>query len=201
MFLSHYHHHHLLFSNLPVPLTLTHHHSSFSHPPPSHLLHFLHRPTIIPHTISAIPPTLSSWLTELTTGTDDPSSTIQVTSTILVTGAITLFFFRTLQRRAKRAKELKFRSSGVNKSLASTSIKAKKRPSPDQALLGAIIAGVIAVILYRFTTSVEATLYRQTISDNFSDNNKRLVLPCYICLWHKFCWFIALFWSACHEHF
>lgn len=68
----------------------------------------------------------------------------------------------------------KFRSSGVKKldglkAMGSSSIKVKKAPpSPDQALLGAIIAGVIAVILYRFTTTIEATLGRQTISDNFS---------------------------------
>lgn len=49
-----------------------------------------------------------------------------------------------------------------------TPIKAKKKATADQALLGAIIAGVIAVILYRFTTNIEAALYRQTVSDNFS---------------------------------
>lgn len=54
------------------------------------------------------------------------------------------------------------------KAISSSSIKAKSPPSPDQALLGAIIAGVIAVVLYRFTTSIEATLGRQTLSDNFS---------------------------------
>lgn len=47
-------------------------------------------------------------------------------------------------------------------------IKAKNRASPDQALLGAVIAGVIAVLLYKFTTNIEAALYRQTTSDNFS---------------------------------
>ncbi|TKY66467.1 hypothetical protein E2542_SST09340 [Spatholobus suberectus] len=173
----HSHHHHLLFSTLPVPLSLTHHH-------PSPSLHFLHRPTTT--TVSAIPP---AWLAQLTTQdlgpielpfsipisllTVDPS-TIQVASSVLLSGAITVFFFRSVQRRAKRAKELKFRSSGVKKSLdclkamRSSSIKAKSPPSPDQALLGAVIAGVIAVVLYRFTTSIEATLGRQTLSDNFS---------------------------------
>ncbi|RDX62045.1 hypothetical protein CR513_59663, partial [Mucuna pruriens] len=173
----HSHHNHLLFSTLPVPLSLTHHHSLPS-------LHFLHRPTT--RAVSATPP---EWLTQLTTQdlgpielpfptpsslfTDDPS-TIQVVSSLLLSGAITLFFFRSVQRRAKRAKELKFRSSGVKKSLdnlkamRTSSIKAKNPPSPDQALLGAIIAGVIAVLLYRFTTSIEATLGRQTLSDNFS---------------------------------
>ena len=68
-------------------------------------------------TVSAIPPT-AAWLAKLTTQdfahfelpsshlfTDDPS-TIQVACSVLLTGAITVFFFRSVQRRAKRAKEL-----------------------------------------------------------------------------------------------
>lgn len=54
------------------------------------------------------------------------------------------------------------------KAMSSTSIEAKSPPSPVQALLGGISAGVIAVILYKFTTTIEAALNRQTISDNFS---------------------------------
>lgn len=114
---SHSHHHHLLFSSLPLRLSLTttHHNSSL----PS--LHFLHRPiittTTTTTTVSAIPPT-AAWLAKLTTQdfahfelpsshlfTDDPS-TIQVACSVLLTGAITVFFFRSVQRRAKRAKEL-----------------------------------------------------------------------------------------------
>jgi hypothetical protein len=48
----------------------------------------------------------------------------------------------------------------------SFSKKSKKKPSPDQALLGAVMAGVIAVILYKCTTNIEDALYRQTISSN-----------------------------------
>lgn len=47
-------------------------------------------------------------------------------------------------------------------------VEAQSPPSPVQALLGGITAGVIAVILYKFTTTVEAALNRQTISDNLS---------------------------------
>ncbi|XP_020203141.1 uncharacterized protein LOC109788738 [Cajanus cajan] len=182
-------HQHLLFSTLPVPLSLTHHHHH--HPSPS--LIFLHRPiTTTTTTVSAIP--YDAWLAQLTTTqellgggpielpfstpsvfTDEPSSsTLQLASTLLLSGAIALFLFRSIRRRVKRAKQLKFRSSGVNKSLdslnamRSSSIKAKNPPSPDQALLGAVIAGVIAVFLYRFTTSIESSLGRQTLSDNFS---------------------------------
>jgi hypothetical protein len=45
---------------------------------------------------------------------------------------------------------------------------AKGPPSPVQALLGAISAGIISLILYKFATIIEAGLSRQTISDDFS---------------------------------
>lgn len=54
------------------------------------------------------------------------------------------------------------------KALGSSSIDAKGPPSPVQALLGGLTAGVIAIILYKFTTTIEAALNRQTTSDNFS---------------------------------
>ncbi|KAL0733763.1 hypothetical protein Bca4012_009973 [Brassica carinata] len=44
----------------------------------------------------------------------------------------------------------------------------KSTPSAAQAFLGVVSAGVIAVILYRFTTTIEAGLNRQAVSDNFS---------------------------------
>ncbi|KAI6687257.1 hypothetical protein NL676_024085 [Syzygium grande] len=110
--------------------------------------------------------------------TDDPTP-LQVATSVLLTGAIAVFLFRSVRRRARRAKELKFRSSGAQKTLkeealdslkamGTTSIPAKAPPSPVQALLGGIAAGVIALILYKFTTTIEAALNRQTLSDNFS---------------------------------
>ncbi|KAL3733815.1 hypothetical protein ACJRO7_023210 [Eucalyptus globulus] len=110
--------------------------------------------------------------------TDDPTP-LQVATSLLLTGAISVFLFRAVRRRAKRAKELKFRSSGAKKTLkdealdslkamGTTSIPAKGPPSPAQALLGGIAAGVIALILYKFATTVEASLNRQTLSENFS---------------------------------
>ncbi|KAL5131534.1 hypothetical protein HKD37_12G034412 [Glycine soja] len=213
----HSHHHHLLFSTFPIPLslsTITYHHPSL----PS--LHFLQRPitsTItITTTVSAIP-FIVAWLAKLTTQgfgpfelpffspsslllLNDPS-TLQVASNVLFSGAITVFF-HSIQHHTKCAKELPFlkfqalspsptatishhksslssietphreepfnqsgifqlglRSSGVKKSLnnlkpmSSSYIKAKSPPSPDQAL---------------FTTSIEASLGRQALSDNFS---------------------------------
>ncbi|XP_028792982.1 uncharacterized protein LOC114748701 [Neltuma alba] len=189
--------HHVLFSNPSVPLSLPHN-PSFSLPlSSSPFLNFLHRPTTL-HPVSAIPPS-SPWLTQLAElaaaaedgpvelpmsmpsifATADEPSTIQIATSVLLTGAISIFLFRSIRRRAKRAKELKFRSSGVKKSLkeealdnlkamGSTSIGAKGPPSPVQALIGGISAGIIALILYKFTTTIEAALNRQTVSDNFS---------------------------------
>lgn len=57
------------------------------------------------------------------------------------------------------------------KALSSTPIESgggKSTPSAAQAFLGAISAGVIALILYKFAVTVESGLNRQTISDNFS---------------------------------
>ncbi|XP_039025769.1 uncharacterized protein LOC120159193 [Hibiscus syriacus] len=124
-----------------------------------------------------LPP--SSTSTSIFATNDDPTP-LQTATSVLLTGAIGVFLFRSLRRRAKRAKELQFRSSGAQKSLkeealdnlkamASTSIDTKSStPSAVQALLGSIAAGVIALILYKFTTTIEAALNRQSISDNFS---------------------------------
>ncbi|KAG6530339.1 uncharacterized protein LOC122043220 [Zingiber officinale] len=112
---------------------------------------------------------------------DDNPTPLQVSTSVLLTGAISVFLFRSLRRRAKRAKELRLRSSGVEKpktlkdealeslkAIGASPLEAGKPPSPLQALLGGIAAGVIALILYKFTTTIEASLNRQTISDNFS---------------------------------
>ncbi|KAE8681091.1 Carbamoyl phosphate synthetase B [Hibiscus syriacus] len=66
-------------------------------------------------------------------------------------------------------KSLKEEALDNLKAMASTSIDTKSStPSAVQALLGSIAAGVIALILYKFTTTIEAALNRQSISDNFS---------------------------------
>ncbi|XP_054816330.1 uncharacterized protein LOC129316093 isoform X2 [Prosopis cineraria] len=197
--------HHVLFSIPSVPLSLPHSPSLSIPLTLSPFLNFLHKPTIL-HPVSATPPSSSSpWLTHLAElaataqdgpielplstpsifATTDEPSTIQIATSVLLTGAITVFLFRSIRRRAKRAKELKFRSSGVKKSLkeealdnlkamGSSSIEAKGTPSPVQALIGGISAGIIALILYKFTTTIEAALNRQTVSDNFSDKSEWL---------------------------
>ncbi|KAJ4781831.1 Bidirectional sugar transporter SWEET4 [Rhynchospora pubera] len=112
---------------------------------------------------------------------DDNPSPLQVATSLLLTGSISVFLFRALRRRAKRAKELKLRSSGLSnskdpkevaldnlKAMGATTIDPGKPPSPVQAFLGSIAAGVICLILYKFATTVEASFSRQAISDNFS---------------------------------
>ncbi|KAJ4842379.1 hypothetical protein Tsubulata_000915 [Turnera subulata] len=114
--------------------------------------------------------------------TDDPSP-IQVATSLLLTGAISVFLFRSIRRRARRAKQLKVRSSGTAEKTtlkeealeslkamgAAGPVEAEKKPaSALQALLGGISAGIIALILYKFTTTIEDGLNRQALSDNFS---------------------------------
>jgi hypothetical protein len=119
---------------------------------------------------------------------DDPTP-LQLATSVLLTGAITVFLIRSVRRRAKRAKELTFRSTGAKKSLkeeamdnlkalSSTPIEGgNSTPSAAQAFLGAIAAGVIALILYKFTVTVESGLNRQTISDNFRTPTPFILYP------------------------
>ncbi|KAF2287356.1 hypothetical protein GH714_039720 [Hevea brasiliensis] len=65
--------------------------------------------------------------------------------------------------------------------MGSASIDGKKPPSPVQAFLGAISAGVIALVLYKFTTTIEAALNRQTMADNFSVGSIEIInVLCYL---------------------
>ncbi|KAK6946673.1 Protein of unknown function DUF3082 [Dillenia turbinata] len=191
---------HLLSSN--ISFSLSHHHNPLFHfpssfPSTSPSLRFLHRPTSVhlnSGQIRAIPEQWLAQTTELTSSdapddgpvelpssifaTSDNPTPLQVATSVLLTGAISLFLFRSVRRRAKRAKEMKFRSSGAKtlkeeavdslKVIAPLSVEAKAPPSPVQAFLGAFAAGVIALILYKFTITVEAALNRQAISDNYS---------------------------------
>ncbi|KAK2423689.1 hypothetical protein QL285_034126 [Trifolium repens] len=200
-------HHHLLFSNsnhfLPIPPLL------LNKPPSSLLpfLKPHTSSSSSSFSISAIPPSSSSSssssftfladvINTITTETDGPiqipdssppslfdttddPSFIQIASSVLLTGAISILLFRSFRRRAKRLKETQFRSSGEKsvkeealetlKAMGTASIDSSKGPpSPVQALLGAISAGIISLILYKFATIIEAGLSRQTISDDFS---------------------------------
>ncbi|KAL5736421.1 hypothetical protein ACOSP7_030908 [Xanthoceras sorbifolium] len=181
--------HHLISSTIPFSLSHHPHKSKFLHKPTVSLPALLRtRPSIHPSWLAQVQePTTSSTpqeegpveLTQSIFATTDDPTPIQVATSVLLTGAISIFLFRALRRRAKRSKELQFRSSGAKKSLkdealdnlkamGSASIESKSPPSPVQALLGGLTAGVIALILYKFTTTIEAALNRQTISDSFS---------------------------------
>lgn len=113
---------HSLTTNILIPL-------SHSHPYKPSLLssplsNFPYRPTT-PHHVSALPPLrpepLLAQVPEPEEGpmelppsspsifaTTDNPSTIQVATSVLLTGAISVFLFRSVRRRAKRAKELVF---------------------------------------------------------------------------------------------
>lgn len=70
--------------------------------------------------------------------------------------------------RSSGAKSMKEEAMDSLKSIGTISVDSKGSQSPAQAFLGAITAGVIAVILYKFTTTIEAALNQQTIADNYS---------------------------------
>ncbi|KAF5460956.1 hypothetical protein F2P56_020788 [Juglans regia] len=187
---------HFLSPNFPISLPHLHNSSLF----PSPLVSVPYRPTNLHH-VSALPRTRpETWLAQVPESTstaapeegpielppstpsifattDDPSP-IQVATSVLLTGAISVFLFRAVRRRAKRAKELKFRSSGVKslkeeavdtlRAMGSAPVETSSPPSPVQAFLGGVSAGVIALILYKFATTIEASLNRQALSDSFS---------------------------------
>jgi hypothetical protein len=104
-----HHNHKFYFPNLPVSLKTPH----FSTPT------LLQKSIINSHTVSAINPSqeaLSPWLSKIiTTATVDlstyfgdinESSSFQVTFSVVLSTAIAVFFFPTIQRRIKKAKQL-----------------------------------------------------------------------------------------------
>lgn len=117
--------HHLLSPNIPVSLSHLHNSSVFSSP----LIYFPYRPTTLRHVLAVPRARPETWLAQVpepTTSapapgegpielppstpsifatTDDPSP-IQVATSVLLTGAISVFLFRAVRRRARRAKEL-----------------------------------------------------------------------------------------------
>lgn len=68
----------------------------------------------------------------------------------------------------KKAKDIKEEALESLKAMGAASLEPGGPPSPVQAMLGGLAAGVIALILYRFTTTIENSLNRQTISDSYS---------------------------------
>lgn len=81
----------------------------------------------------------------------------------------------------KEAKNQKAEALDRLKAVGAAPLEAGKPPSPAQALLGGIAAGVIALILYKFTTTIEAALNRQAISDSFSVGAQWPSFPALLC--------------------
>ncbi|KAH6764252.1 hypothetical protein C2S51_015501 [Perilla frutescens var. frutescens] len=117
---------------------------------------------------------LPSSISSLLSAASDDTGALRTAASVLITGAFTLFLFTTLRRSAKRAKERKLRSRSTKEEAveslknASLKVKGKKPPSPDQALLGALIAAAFGLLLYKFTTTVEFNLNNQPLSPNYS---------------------------------
>ncbi|KAK3036315.1 hypothetical protein RJ639_031287 [Escallonia herrerae] len=160
--------------------------SPFPFPSNHHSLTFLHKPTSLQPISAHLRTRPGLWLAQLpepptttTTAleegpvelpsstpsifaTDDDPSTLQVATSVLLTGAISKF------RSTGAKKSLKEEALESLKAMTPTSAAENSPPTPVQALLGGISAGVIALILYKFTTTIEASLGRQTLSDNIS---------------------------------
>lgn len=79
-----------------------------------------------------------------------------------------LVAFQRFRSSGAKKKGLKDEALDSLKAMQTVSVEPGSPPSPVQALLGGLSAGVIAIILYKFTTTVEGSLNRQAISDNFS---------------------------------
>ncbi|CAI9266431.1 unnamed protein product [Lactuca saligna] len=54
---------------------------------------------------------------------------------------------------------------------AMTSVEVNAPPLPLQAFLGGLSAGISAIIMYKFTTTIKASLNRQTIYDKIIPNS------------------------------
>ncbi|KAJ7515687.1 hypothetical protein O6H91_22G023600 [Diphasiastrum complanatum] len=118
------------------------------------------------------------------------ASPIQLVGSVILTGAIAVLLYRSLRRRAQRAKELKLRSSGIES--ASTQIlkdtqgvsiqnlKAPevKTPPPSfrQTFFGALLGGAMAYVLYKFTVTVEGSFADKSLSANYSIRNLTITI-------------------------
>ncbi|KAL2621202.1 hypothetical protein R1flu_001407 [Riccia fluitans] len=110
---------------------------------------------------------------------------LQIAASFLLTGSIAFLLIRSLRRRAQRAKEMQFRSTGVatSKSIKEDARKAAVAkltqapevpvapPSPAQTFFGAVVAGIIALLLYQVTTTVEGSFIGKPVSMNYSIRN------------------------------
>ncbi|KAH6795670.1 hypothetical protein C2S51_036656 [Perilla frutescens var. frutescens] len=162
--------HHLYFPGRPT----NHHHYSLCSAHRAWLVQLSEQVTAAVQPAAEGPFELPSSISSLLSAASDDTGALQTAASFLITGAFTLFLFTTLRRSAKRAKERKLRSRSTKEEAmvslknASVKVKGKKPPSPDQALLGALIAAAFGLLLYKFTTTVEFNLNNQPLSPNYS---------------------------------
>ncbi|CAI5472041.1 unnamed protein product [Closterium sp. Yama58-4] len=112
-------------------------------------------------------------------------SPLQSFASILLTGTIGVLLFRAIKRRASKVTESRFRSDSVEKlssnpvveerrrRAAEEAAEAAKRPPPTvlNTLGGALVAGSIAIVLYKFATSVDDVFAGQTLSTTYTVRN------------------------------
>ncbi|CAI5535756.1 unnamed protein product, partial [Closterium sp. Naga37s-1] len=112
-------------------------------------------------------------------------SPLQSFASILLTGTIGVLLFRAIKRRASKVTESRFRSDSVeklssnpvveerNRRAAAEAAEAAKRAPPTvlNTLGGALVAGSIAIVLYKFATSVDDVFAGQTLSTTYTVRN------------------------------
>ncbi|GJP67763.1 hypothetical protein CLOP_g24541 [Closterium sp. NIES-67] len=112
-------------------------------------------------------------------------SPLQSFASILLTGTIGVLLFRALKRRANKVTESRFRSDSVErldsnpvaeerkKKAAQAAEEAAKRAPPTvlNTLGGALVAGSIAIVLYKFASSVDDVFAGQTLSTTYTVRN------------------------------
>lgn len=116
------------------------------------------------------------------------SSPLQTFASIILTGAITVLLLRSLKRRSEQSTELKLRSHAVERleakpankvvegaapvsTPASETTPVTEPPTALNALAGALVAGSIALVCYKFSTSVDDFFSVQRVSTNYTVRN------------------------------
>ncbi|CAI5948218.1 unnamed protein product [Closterium sp. NIES-64] len=112
-------------------------------------------------------------------------SPLQSFASILLTGTIGVLLFRAIKRRASKVTESRFRSDSVEKLSSNPVVEERKRRAAEEAaeaakrppptvlntLGGALVAGSIAIVLYKFATSVDDVFAGQTLSTTYTVRN------------------------------
>lgn len=104
---------------------------------------------------------------------------LQSAASILLTGTIGVLLYRSLRRRMKQAKETKVRSTGlenINEASKKAPVLADKAEttavkaplSAWQTFQGAVIAGAIAYVLYKFSSYVDAGFAAKPVSNVYT---------------------------------